>query len=140
MCSKRKTESAEAVVARGAAVLDVVFGPKWFRTEVVSLARVTSSSVFAFLFEKLGLNYETLTTAAEKKGYVFAPGQLFDLASELKGAEFGFYRGPDDLNDAWADAIRARRYNRPAKRRVSTKTARTTRAIANTGVTHVAGR
>lgn len=131
MCARAsrvsKTASAVERVARGAALLDAVYGTKWFRTENVSLGELYAGRQ---LFEKLGDGWKSLTEKA-KKSTVGRNLVMLDDENEIDGEAYGFYGGdPAGQREAWVNEIRRRRYNRPSRRRVSTETAREVRSMA----------
>lgn len=125
-------ESAAVRVKRGAEALDLVYGPKWFRTENVSLGSLSRKSNFEFLFKNFDDGYVSFTRKLNAKNPVhrsmlFSPGTSY---AEVDGSKFGFYDNADQLAEAWRAEIRTRRYNRPSKRRVSETTARASRSVA----------
>jgi hypothetical protein len=118
---------------RGAAAMDAVYGAKWFRTESLSLGAVKragdTESLANMLFFKQGDTYESFTEKLKAK-HAILPGSLLPLPPEIDGEIYGFYGNNDDepaLAVEWQKQIRQRRYNRPAKRRVSSTTAQMVR-------------
>jgi hypothetical protein len=128
------------LVQRGAELLDLVYGPRWFRTEIVSLAEVKKTTEdMSFILNRLEgrreylgyrpTTFEKVTQKALKQGWTFQPGELTHDAShpstEFWGEEYGFFRNDERAawQEAWVEEIRKRRYNRPTKRRLSTETA-----------------
>lgn len=118
-------------VELGAQALDIFLGPSWFRTENVALGEVAQAVVEGeldtVLFEG---DYVGLTETLQAKGFV-APEMMLD-DFEVDGEQLGFYgreSEADELTEAWKEAIRTRRYNRPKRRRVSAVTAKETRSL-----------
>ena len=142
MCGKSTTATAvggdEALrVARGAAALDAVYGTKWFRTENVSLGELVDlTHRFDRIFGTLeGLDYPWRPFTAKLREAQSVPRSLMLTSDEINGEKFGFYGGDRDaLLEAWKNEIRTRRYNRPAKRRVSSATARVSRTTGGARV------
>jgi hypothetical protein len=125
----KEVPTAAARVARGAALLDAVYGPKWFRTENVSLGEVRKQELqVPFILNRLEGStsdtydsdvFEAITRKAKEAGFRFRDGELFSDGSKFWGEAFGIFAsetGPE-LGQLWANEIRSRRYNRPRRKR-----------------------